>query len=439
AGSCGDDLVPGPPVAAPTSGTRLVALWYGYDGGARQLRHDQVFDLVERAPCRPLRWADGVLRCSPIADEAVFTDAACSRAVGRAHSDAKPTHFIGYDRIERVLTPARLYRAGDRIDPINVLYERRDGVCTGPFTAAGGIVHYALTAQVDVTTLPAITDAVDSAGDDGARLGLERWQSADGLSLPASLYDRELQTACDPVVDGDGVTRCHPHAPLHTNRYSDAACTKPVYLAAAPPADGVLELTDAGGCQAAYRIGDELTGPVFSLEPGGCFAGTTNGERVFDASTPAELAVLDRTVEDEPRRRLQRIVLSAGGLRVADDRMFDSASGVDCRPTDVDGVTRCLPETVAATSTELFGAESCAAAVPVALLPQPTCRPARFAHAPGAPTAALQLIGDPRAAGLYFLLGTCRPFAAPAGQAVYDLGPAVAPTLFVRAVQFGAR
>ena len=45
--ACGDGVT-AEPVATPTSGSRLVTMWLGYDDGARQLRRQQVFDGFDR-------------------------------------------------------------------------------------------------------------------------------------------------------------------------------------------------------------------------------------------------------------------------------------------------------------------------------------------------------------------------------------------------------
>lgn len=444
AAGCGDGLVT-PPEREPTSGSRLVLMWLGYDDGARQLHRDEVFDLVEGAPCRPLRWPDGAVRCTPVADDAVYVDAACTRAVGRTRARLPPTHFIGRDRVAGVLTPTRLYRAGPVVDPVTTIYERRDDVCVGPFTAAGGLVHHAVGAQVDVTSLAPIDEHDDDGDGDGAgaggRLAVHTWRSPDGLSLPAAVLDRALGVACEPTVEPDGRVRCHPRGATVTNKFADPACRQPVVVATAPPSSPLVEVTDDAGCSRYHRVGGERSGPVFVLNNGNCFAHAPEpGERFFDVVEPVALAELDRTVEQEPWRRLQRIVLSAGAIRVADDRMFDTATGADCRPVEVDGALRCMPEVIAAATTSLFGSSSCALPAPVALLPQPTCGPARFARDPAAVAGALQLVGDPRPTAPYqFVFGQCAPYTPPADQVVHDLGPVLAPTLFVHAVRFGDR
>lgn len=440
AAGCGDGVVTAPE-QEPTSGSRLVLMWLGYDDGARQLHRDEVFDLVEGAPCRPLRWPDGAVRCTPVADDAVYVDAGCTRAVGRTRSHLAPTHFIGRDRVAGVLTPTRLYRAGPVIDPVTTIYERRDDVCVGPFTAAGGLTHHAVGAQIDVTTLAPIDERDDDGDGGGDRLAVHTWRSPDGLSLSAAVLDRALGAACDPTVEPDGRVRCHPRGATVTNKFADPACSEPVVVATAPPALPVALVTDADGCPRHYRVGGERPGPVFVLNNGNCFAHTPEqGQRIYEVVELEALAELDRAVEQEPWRRLQRIILTAGAVRIADDRMHDTATGADCRPVDVDGALRCMPEVIATATTTLFGSSSCALPAPVALLPQPTCRPARFARDPEGAAGALQLVGDPRPTAPYqFVFGQCGPYIPLAGEVVHDLGPLLAPTLFVRAVLFGDR
>ena len=437
--ACGDGVVSDPPVAEPVSGSRLVSMWLGYDDGARQLRRDQVFDLVEQAACRPLRWADGVRRCTPIADEAVFADAACTRAVGRARTVSQPTHFIGQDRIDNVLVPTRLYRAGEPVDPLQVLFERRDGVCIGPFTAAGGLAHYAVEAEVPLSSLAPLDDDVIEGGD---RLGMASWRSPDGLRLPASWFDRELGAPCDAAVDPDGRTRCRPRGAVRTVRYADPACTEPVLVVTARPAVEVVETVGDDGCPIYHRLGPQLPDVdlVFSGSNGGCASRPVAlNEQVYATGGLADLAELERTVDDEPWRRLQRVVVTAGELRADDDRLYDTATRLDCRPVEVDGVSRCLPEAVATTSTGLFASPSCTVPTSVVELPQPLCGAPRFARAAGAPPGALQLVGDPRTATTYTLFLGCDPYPVPPGAILHDVGPVLDPELFVGAVLFGDR
>src|SRR5436853_2407105 len=121
---CGDNI-PGDDVLASVSGTRLALQVYGYDDGTRQVDPVELYDLHLHEKCTAQLWGDGVQRCVPEADDAVFTDAACTMLVGRSFRPQKPAVFIGYDVVDSVTVPARLYRADTVTTPTSTSFYQR--------------------------------------------------------------------------------------------------------------------------------------------------------------------------------------------------------------------------------------------------------------------------------------------------------------------------
>src|SRR5207244_4464527 len=71
--ACGDDLRRDDVLAA-TSGSRLALQLYRYEDGTEQPDPIELYDKQEHTKCAPQTWHDGIVRCTPIADDAVFID-----------------------------------------------------------------------------------------------------------------------------------------------------------------------------------------------------------------------------------------------------------------------------------------------------------------------------------------------------------------------------
>lgn len=432
---CGDNGG-GAPIVTAISGDRLAVTWMGYDDGARHAQAGQLYDRREQAMCVPFRWGDGVIRCVPRAEPAIFVDADCTQVVGRAQAIDRPTHFIGYERIDNELIPTRLYRAGRAVATARFYWERRDGVCVGPFNTQDTSVDHAVTAEVDGGGLVAMGE--DEIGD--GRLVVTIATAADGARMPTGVRDRQLDLRCTPTVRPDGQVGCDPIATTPTSWFADPQCRAPVAVVAdTAPVPPVTSVIDRDGCADYYRVAAEVTGPLYRKLGDACGPATPPARsRAYDAATAIELGTLARASEDVAGQRLQRIVLDAGGIRFYDQRLLDSATAADCAPVELDDRARCLP-TALATGTTLFGSAACTFAVPVVELPQPTCGRPAFALTVG--TRELRAIGDPLLVPLYQRApdASCAPYQPPSGSVVRALGPALAPTAFVGGVLYGER
>lgn len=432
-------------VFVATGGSRLALQRYRFADGTEQDDPTELYDTALHVRCAPDHWIDGALRCVPIADAAVFRDATCTELVGRADLIEKPTHFLAYEWRGDERLPARVVRAGAATDPITMGFELRDGVCVGPFATDGDAMYFATID--DVADLEPVGLTETETGD--GRLGIRVRASDDGAQVPFGFRDRELDVPCTPAVDPDGdTTRCEPTDVTPTSTYLDDTCTEPVVVVAAgDPVPAIATLADARGCSGYFRIGEAVSGPIYTRSGTSCTrVAVTPDARIFAlAAQPIELVSLARTVEDTGGRRLQRIVLSDGALRFLDAPLFDTATRASCRrvavadpETDKPPTIRCLPAELAPAAR--LATAGCAVAVPAVIQEPDACARLAFAAYAGDAGPEIRAIGDCVTDALFVgVPGSCQPFAPPAGDEVHALGPAIDPTVFLDAIYFGVR
>jgi len=433
AAACGDngDRVE---VFTATSGTRLALQKYRFDDGTEQTSPGDVYDKELHTNCIARVWVDGATRCVPVADDAVYTDAACTSVIGRSITMEKPTHFIVYENTHGMDLPAHVFRAGMATDPVTEYFVKQDDRCFGPFSApSDGVTYFTVGDEIDGATLPAIVET--EVGDGPLALALHT--SDDGLRVPFELRDRELDVPCTPALRGDGSFVC---APLDTQLafyFADPACTMPVVIGDAPPA--IVEVSDDAGCTAYRRNAGEIAPQAYMRSGASCVpANLGSGDHVYAVGDPIELPVLTRTLDGPPGRRLQQVILDDGALHFYDDRLFDTATRADCRRMQVGDVTRCLPAALA-TASSLFTA-GCAVPVAVTDLPRRLCERPAFAAANSEVGLEVRAIGDPIANPLFVRSGgQCLPFSAGSDNEVRTVGPPLDPTTFEGAIEFGER
>jgi len=434
-GACGDnrhidDLF------EPVSGSRLKLEWHLYEDGTRQAETAAFYDLDVHARCTPQRWIDDVIRCVPIAEDAIYLDPTCESLVGRAQTIEKPTHFIAHDTVAGTTLPARLFRAGPTTTPVTQRYELRDGECVGPFSTPSDLTYYQLVAEIAGWDLIALRDDEVGAG----RLALAYRATDDGLRVPSGLRDRDLDLPCTPTPGAGGGFRCAPTEAATPSTFRDPACEQAVITVpdgAAVPT--IAMLADPSGCARYHAVGGEVTGPLYRRDGEACTRVTpTPPPRQFPVAAELELPILERTIEDTPGRRLQRIILGDDELRFVDDRLHDTATRADCLRRSSGEVTRCLPAVIA--SATRLRPRSCAVEVLVAEIPQHTCERIGFATAITEEQPTIHAIGDRAADTLYQLTGGgCLPYPGAPGNELRTLGPPIAPETFPAAVRYGER
>lgn len=430
--ACGDNLHRDDLFTA-VSGERLVLQKYRFDDGTEQAVASEFYDTQVHARCTPQSWPDGAVRCAPVADDVEYVDPACTIPIGLARTIEQPTHFIAYDTPPAGRVVARVFRAGAERDSITEYYDASSGACVGPVPVPPMPMNFfEVGDEVDADTLVAFHD--DEVGD--GRLGVQVRTTDDGLRAPFGLRDRTLDVPCVPRRQGDGSVGCEPSDAAATSYFGDPACLEPVVAVGATASPAIARLVEPSGCASYHRLGPELSVPLYTRTGETCTPVATPVDgRLFSVAAPIELAALGRSLEAVPGRRLQRIILDHDGLRLLDDRLFDTAIGADCGRRTLRDAVRCLPTTIA--STTLF-LEGCAEQVRVAEVPQRTCTP--LAYATSNRPFQIRPIGDLAATALFRLDGdVCQPYTGAPGTELRALGPPLDLTTFESAIYFGER
>lgn len=434
--ACGDNARQ-EPVLTARSGSRLALQWYGYADGTRQPEANELYDTLLHTRCAVRPWEDGVVRCVPVADDAVFTDAACTTMIGRGLTIDEPTHFLVRALVDDEVRPVRLYQAGDEVDAVDQFFHQQGETCLGPFFNPPGITYHEVLGEIAAVDLVAIHDG--ELGD--GRLALRVRETDDGVWLPLGLRDRELDVACTAVPRPDGGATCEPAEAAPAEYFRDPACAEPVVVVSEEaPVPAIARLVEPAGCARYHAVGAELSTSLYRRDGETCRPATVAPpSRVFAVDAALELPALERTVETLGDRRLQRIIVDDGAVRVFDQRLFDTAMRADCRRHRFDDdVTRCIPATVA-TALRLF-TPTCVVAVDVAELPVRACERPEFAATTAAAGLQLHAIGAPVVGPLHHWSGgQCRPYAVADGFELHALGPALDPTAFMAALYFGER
>jgi hypothetical protein len=438
AAACGDNRRgPGDddPLAA-VSGSRLALQRYRYDDGTEQVAAGEFYDTELHSLCRSTRMTDGGVRCVPVADDAEYLDASCTRPVGIGRTIAAPILFVAYDGPPAGGVAAQVFRAGAPTAMVVQYYTRSAGACTGPVAVPPEIRRfYELSDEVTPGALVAFHDAVVGDG----RIGLVIREADDGLRVPSGLRDRELGAACIPARQGDGSFACEPTDAPAAIYFRDPACREPMVAVGASAVPAIARLTEPSGCASYRRVGGEVSPPVYRRDGDACTAvDAPAGGRLFAVEAPLALAALDRSIEAVSGRRLQHIASSRDGVRFVDDRLLDTAIGAECRPRTLRDTIRCIPVGIVA-ATPLFLGDGCTMQVRVAEVPHAACEPPAYATT-SRPFQLRTIAADPAPLPLFRLDGdVCKPYSAAPGTDVHALGPPLDLTTFPSGIYFGER
>lgn len=431
--ACGDDTRrPPPPV--PVSGSRLKLEWFFYGDGSREPNPDAYYDTGIHARCTPRTWIDGEVRCTPDADQAFYTDAACTALVGRADVIAKPALFLGYDQVRNEQRPSRLYYAGAMTTPPAALYDRIDGACVGPRSAPPDATYFELSGETQASGMVALHDR-DVTADD--RLDMALRETDDGLYLPLGLRDRAFDLPCRAADRADEAV-CEPTEAALATHFADPDCTVPalgLVFSALPPR--IARVDDGVGCATYHEVGTAVS-TVYTRSGKSC-AVSGPQLRGFALGPDLALAPIERTVGEERTHRLQQISITAGAVRLLDDHLFDTATRLECRRIPFDNAVRCIPADTTP-GTTLFTA-GCTLPVPVVEVAAQTCRPIEFATMFTDDVGLeIRAIGDVPASTLYSrATGPCLPYAPPPGRVLRTLGPPISMDTFVGGHAAGER
>jgi hypothetical protein len=436
--ACGD-AIEVPPVVESLSGTRIKRELYLFDDGTRLVDPAAFYDTHQHTRCQPRRWGDGIMRCVPIADAAVFTDAACTTLVGIAPTLAPraPTHFLGIDTVDGAPLLARLYRAGVPTDAVAAFYTKLDGACVGPQSAPIDASFYEVGDELPASAMAELAESQLGEG----RVALRMMTSSDGMQVTTGVIDRSHDLPCTPRARGSGVA-CEPSDAAPATRYLDSTCMTPVVTVGADsPAPLVASAPDADGCATYFTVGTEVQAPLYRQDATGCVrVSFAPQDRAFQLA-PIDLAQLDATVANTAGHRLAPVELldpTDPALRFTGEQLVDRAIDAECEPAQVGEAVRCQPVATQLVTT-LYTA-GCAIAVPVIELPERACRPTTFASATGSDGPVFHAVGPPATEPLYrFSAMSCVQYTPEPGRVVHLLGPPLPPDTFVGAVKYGER
>lgn len=430
---CGDDLHPAADATfAARSGTRLTLQTYRYDDGTELAVSTEFYDTELHTRCAAQAWPDGAVRCVPVADDAEYVDAACTRRIGLGRTIEKPSFFVAPDTTDGNAPAPRVFRAGAAIASIAQYYTLAGGVCTGPIAVPATLLRFfAIGSEIAGAGLVAFHDTEIAGG----RLGLAVRETDDGLRVATGLRDHQIGTACTAAPEADGSLACEPAGAAAAVYFGDPACNQPVVAAASAPA--VARLVEPSGCASYHSVGPALSPPVYRRTGDACSPADAPSGPLFAVGPAIALSAVGRTLEDAPGHRLRRIVLDLGaGLRTFDDRLFDTVLGADCQPRTLRNLIRCVPVAIT-TATVVFTA-GCTSPVLVAEVPQHACDPP--AYATSSRPFQLRPIGDLAPGPLFRIEGTlCAPYAGAPGNELRALGAPIDLTTLIGALYFGAR
>lgn len=345
-----------------SSGSRLkkVVLDHGGDDADLVRFLDGEFADTE---CQFRTAADGTLRCLPFQTSTavfagairVWTDAACSSAIGEVSYEGTPASFVVFDFPSYSVcggNGTRYHQAGSRLpyDGTQTVYERdQAGACVAR-TAYFNRSYYTLGPEIPATSFTFGLETWSTTG----RMQVRSIQGEDGSRScdHQTFRDDERDEVCAISVAEDGSQRCRPYAGLHGTLYTDAACSAGITAAAQDTACAASNpsylLGDAPACglgRALYQRGPKETGPFYYM--GGTCTPLGAGYDVFTVGShvpPSELVEIS-----EERRagggRLERVDLVGGGARIHKDVWFDPELDSACwfRRSGADDAWRCVP------------------------------------------------------------------------------------------------
>jgi hypothetical protein len=334
----GGEPAPGPALFGVVSGSRVRAMFY--DGGGGALLFRGWFDSELGIPCTFTRARNGVMRCLPSGQPAVFFDSTCTAPVwGTACRTAPPPAYV----TALVPGPAGIaYALGDPYTDA-VRNNRDAGYCSdyvkgsGPFGWSWS--YYGVGAEIPSERFVAATiglvpiDAGNlvlrtTQGEDGSsqisvevngkvvtawrtgelfprtlaylgsgRLRVPAYVDAHGQVLEGMLggfYDAQADAPCWPRTFADGV-RCVPRTVTGLSGagpYLDASCTTLVSETRpgsswAPPASGALAVASDCSGSTAYSLGD-VVNPLFVYSRKGstCQSASPVAGAVYRPATP---------------------------------------------------------------------------------------------------------------------------------------------------------
>ena len=434
-GACGDNLID------PTQlhgGSRLKLAWYEYEGGARELETAWYVDRELGERCAPTPWSDGQRYCAPAADEAVYVDDACTRALGRAPAGRAPASFFAttFKLAGAARPPAsRLFRRGEPSAVPVAIWRRGDDGCVS-FERGDDHAYFELGPEVRVADLARMRLGAPAGG--GA-LALINETSDDGLQVPVAFYDHATGVECTaaPLPNALDVPCVPVTAAAASAYFLDPACTNGIVVVPAGSRPALVALADVPtSCTSYHRLGRGLTLPstrmLFERRGAACAAVMRPIGQYFELADRVHPPVLGR-LREASAGRIRAIARVGGGLRVPDPLVYDAALDLECLH---DEDLRCVPPASAlapAAPPAYFADPQCEAPLELAFVPSGVCDPPRRLASDG---TAYYEVHAPYTQPIYVVSaggGTCTSYAPPDPLVAYRIGAPVARSAFAQA------
>ena len=433
--ACGDNL---PDPTLPHSGSRLKLAWYEYDGGARELETGWYFDHALGERCSPTPWSDGHRYCAPAADEAVYINDTCTRALGRTLVGLTPAPFFATSyKLAGASLPVRskLFRRGMATLPPVAVWQKGANGCI-PVEQGDDFEYFELGVEVPVADLVRLRRG-DPRGT--GELAIIDEIGDDDLRVPVALYDRVTEAECTTANLPNVVSApCTPISTTMTAYFLDPECTNLVVAVPSGTTPSIASLHDVQtSCSTYHRTGRELVlqpmQPMFEKSGTTCaLTARPSGYRFFELGERVYVPELGR-VRESGTQRIRPIARVSGTLEVPDPLMYDAELDTECLH---DGELQCVPRTlgraVPAAASAHFADPQCEVPVGLAFVPRGACDPPQRFASDGADYYELR---EPYTKPIYVPStgDTCSGFAPPAPDVAYLIGARMDRSAFARA------
>ncbi len=433
--ACGDNL---PDPTQLHSGSRLKLAWYEYDGGARELETSWYFDQTLGERCTPMPWSDGHRYCAPAADEAVYINETCTRALGRTLVSLPPAPFFATRyKLAGASLPVRskLFRRGQPTLPPAAVWQKGANGCIS-VEQGEDFEYFELGAEVPVTELVRLRRG-DPRGT--GELAIIDEIGDDELRVPVALYDRAAEAECTTANLPNMVSvPCTPSSTATIAYYLDPECTDLVVAVPSDTSPSIAQLHDVPtSCSTYYRTGLELIPqpmqPMFEKSGTTCaLTARPSGTRFFALGERVHVPALGR-VREPGAQRIRPIARVNAELQLQDPLMYDAELDTECMH---DGELQCVPRTlgraVPETANAHYADPQCEVPIGLAFVPRGACDPPQRFASDGADYYELR---EPYTKPIYVPStgDTCSGFAPPAPYVAYQIGERVERSAFARA------
>ncbi|HEX5061812.1 MAG TPA: hypothetical protein VFV99_20735 [Kofleriaceae bacterium] len=419
---CGDNL---PDPGTPHSGGRLRLGWWVYADGTRQLETSWYYDSALRQRCVPSDWSDGNRYCAPATDEAVYTSASCTAALGRTPIDAAPApYFATTFYLKGEPLRSRVFERGPQTDaPLTVFQKFNDGCY--PTELGDGFAYFELGREI--TNLARLRRGEPRGAGE---LAVVDDVSDDGLRVPVTFYDRALGVECTAAARANvDSVECAPNDSAIVSYFHEVGCLEPELAITGTVPTTAKQYSPLTRCWSYYDVGTEVNAPPLYEALGGTCTSVSppNGSQFFLVAGLHQLQGVLRQRE-VTTRRLAAIDLVRDDQRFADPLLYDSALATECWRDEND---RCVPATDA-TIEPFFADSGCTMPLDLALVPQGEC---------DAPTKFARKGDEYHPLGLWYTRtifwlstgDTCGIYRPPTPFNAWTVGPAIDPTMFATA------